>query len=60
MPTQKDVANAAGVGYIFLAIFNPSFAFNINLIISSLIVALSSMAVFFLATPAPAREIVDI
>ena len=49
-----------GVGYYFLATFNPVFAFNMNPIIPSLIVALLAMVIVSVATPAPEKEIVDI
>ena len=49
-----------GVGYYFLATFNPVFAFNMNPIIPSLIVALLAMVIVSVATPAPKKEIVDI
>ena len=43
-----------------MATFNPVFAFNMNPIIPSLIVALLAMVIVSVATPAPEKEIVDI
>ena len=49
-----------GVGYYFLATFNPLFAFNMNPIIPSLTVALIAMIVVSMVTPAPGNDIVDV
>ena len=58
---NTDIASmVGGVGYYFLATFNPVFAFNMNPIIPSLIVALLAMVIVSVATPAPEKEIVDI
>lgn len=49
-----------GVGYYFLATFQPVFAFNMNPIIPALLVALLAMIFVSVMTPSPKREIIDI